>query len=98
MPNKFEGLRALDLRTLKPDGQPWNFPKRADRRLASQLIDKDEPDWLIGSPPCTAFSIWSYAMNCPKMDKEKVDETIAEGRTHLNFVVSLYRKQIMRGS
>ena len=31
------------------------------------------------------------------MDQEKVAQAISEGRTHLNFVVSLYRKQMMRG-
>ena len=36
-------------------------------------------------------------MNYPKMDQEKVAQAISEGRTHLNFVVSLYRKQMMRG-
>ena len=91
------GLRALDLRTRKPDGQPWNFSLRTDRRLTSELIDQDQPDWLIGSPTCTAFSIWNYAMNYPKMAQEKVAQAISEGRTHLNFVVSLYRKQMMRG-
>ena len=92
-----KGLRALDLRTTKPDGTPWDFTVRADRRLARQLIDADDPDWLIGSPPCTPFSIWNYAMNYPKMSKEKVRAAVEAGRTHLNFVVSLYRKQMIRG-
>ena len=46
--------------------------------MASELIDKDEPDWLIGNPPSTAFSLWNYAMNYPKMEKEKVDQAIAD--------------------
>ena len=29
-----EGLGALDLRTMKPDGTPWNFLTRADRKTA----------------------------------------------------------------
>ena len=91
-----EGLRALDLRTQKPNGNPWDFTIRADRRLARELIDRDQPDWLIGSPPCTAFNIWNYAMNYPKMDKEKVRAAVEAGRTHLNFVVGLYRKQMNR--
>ena len=92
-----KGLRALDLRALKPDGRPWDFTVRADRRLARELLDQDDPDWLIGSPPCTAFSLWNYAINCPKMDPEKVRRAVDEGRTHLNFVVSLYRKQMLKG-
>ena len=92
-----KGLRALDLRTAKPDGTPWDFSKRADRQKARQLIDEDDPDWLIGSPPCTAFSTWNFAMNYPKMSKDKVRDAIAAGRVHLNFVVSLYRKQMYKG-
>ena len=92
-----KGLNALDLRTMKPDGQPWNFSQKADRQMARALIDKDNPDWIIGSPPCTAFSIWNYAMNYPKMDPEKVKQAVAEGKVHLDFVVSLYRKQLAKG-
>ena len=73
------GLRDLDLRTLKPDGQPWDVSVRSHRRLASELIDQDQPDWLIGSPPYTPFSICNYAMNYQKMDQEKVGQATSEG-------------------
>ena len=52
-----KGLDALDIRTLKPNGQPWDFNKRSDRNEARRLIDEKQPQWLIGSPPCTPFSI-----------------------------------------
>ena len=29
-----KGIGALDLRTTKPDGTPWDFTKRSDRRIA----------------------------------------------------------------
>ena len=38
------GLNAFDLRTLKPDGTPWNFNDKADRHLAQKMIDEDDPD------------------------------------------------------
>ena len=57
---------------LKPDGTPWNFNDRADRRLAQKMIDEDDPDWIVGSPPCTAFSTWNRQMNYRKMDPKKV--------------------------
>ena len=38
------GLGALDLRTVKPDGTPWDFTKKADRRLAMRKQDEDNPD------------------------------------------------------
>ena len=93
-----KGIGALDIRTTKPDGPPWDFTKRADRRLASELIDSQNPDWLIGSPPCMAFSIWNFAMNYTNMDKAKVQAAIAEGQTNLNFVAKLYRKQMDKAS
>ena len=64
------GLAALDLRTLKDDGTPWNFSLKKDRREASRLVDELDPTWLVGSPPCTAFSQWNVSMNYPKMDLE----------------------------
>ena len=92
-----KGVGALDLRTTKSDGSPWDFNRREDRRLARELIDSEDPEWLIGSPPCTAFSIWNYSMNYPKMDADKVQKAVEEGRVHLNFMASLYRKQLLKG-
>ena len=36
-------------------------------------------------------------MNYPKIDRDKVQRTIEEDKTHLNFVVSLYRNQMLKG-
>ena len=92
-----KGIGALDLRTTKPDGSPWNFCQRADRRLARELISAEDPDWIIGSPPCTAFSNWNHGMNFRKMDPARVQQIVSEGRVHLNFMASLYRRQVARG-
>ena len=88
-----KGLAAMDLRTTKPDGMPWNFDLRSDRKLARDMINQEEPTWVVGSPPCTAFSLWNTAMNYPKaVDQEAVKEAIARGHKHLRFCASLYRK------
>ena len=50
------GLRALDLRTTKPNGAPWDFSLASDRQLARSMIETEKPTWVIGSPPCT-FSV-----------------------------------------
>ena len=84
-----KGLNAFDLRTVKPDGTPWNFNSRSDRKLAKEMIDSANPDWLIGSPPCTAICIWNRQLNYKRMDPEKVKELINEGKRHLNFVCYL---------
>ena len=91
------GLGALDLRTTKPDGTPWNFCRREDRKLSRSMIEKQDPDWIVGAPPCTPFSIWNHGINFKKMDPDKVKALIAEGLVHLRFVCSLYRYQMSRG-
>ena len=39
-----EGLDAIDLRTTKPNGQPWDFCKREDRKLGRQMVDEQQPE------------------------------------------------------
>ena len=62
------GLAALNLRTLKEDGTPWDFLLKKDRREVNRPIDDLDPTWLVGSPPCTVFLQWNVSMNYPKMD------------------------------
>ena len=92
-----KGLHAMDLRTVRPDGQPWDFSRKSDRKLAMAMLSRDSPDWIIGSPPCTSFSIWNFAMNYPKMSPTKIEKAVKEGKTHLSFVVDLYKMQMDRG-
>ena len=49
------GLRALDLRTTKPNGSPWDFSVASDHQLARAMVENEKPTWMIGSPPCTFF-------------------------------------------
>ena len=60
------------------------------------MVQEDEPDWPIGSPPCTAFSLWQQ-LNFQKMTNEKVQRILMEGRLHLQFMVSLYYEQLRGG-
>ena len=93
-----KGIAALDLRTCKDYGTMWNFCNQNDRRLAREMIDKEEPMWLIGSPLCTPVCQWNVAINYPKAkDREAVKKATDEGRRHLDFMVSLYRKQLLAG-
>ena len=66
------GLAACDLRTSKPDGSAWDFTKRGDRKQAMDMIDKLNPYFVIGSPPCTALCAWNAKINFRKMAKDKV--------------------------
>ena len=45
-----ERLAAIDLRTKKPNGKPWDFRNRSDRQLVYRLINELKPDRIIGAP------------------------------------------------
>ena len=92
-----KGLNAFDLRTLKPDGTPWNFCRRRDREEARAYIREHKPDWVIGSPPCTSFCLWNRAFNFKRMDPEVVRRKISEGRKHLSCCISIYGEQMRHG-
>ena len=91
------GLSAFDMRTMKPTGDNWDFNKASDRKLCLKIIGEMNPDFVIGSPPCTPWCVWNQHMNFKKMDPEKVRSMLAEGRTHLEFVARVYRRQIKNG-
>jgi hypothetical protein len=91
------GLQAFDMTTLSPEGAPADFSKAPRRAAARRMRAKDNPDWLTGSPPCTAFSILNRGLNYPKMPAEKVERVIIEGRVHLAFCCQLYKDQLDRG-
>jgi len=90
------GLAAFDLRTCKPSGVPWDFSKKSDRSEALRFVKEKKPVWIIGSPPCTAFSRLQ-GLNFPKMDPARVAQIMKEARAHLHFVISLYHIQIADG-
>ena len=91
------GLRALDLRTTKPNGTPWNFSVASDGQLARSMVETEKPTWIIGSPPCTYFSAWNQGINLKKMDPKRVKELRREAVKHLHFVAGLYRMQLDEG-
>ena len=82
------GLDALDLRSRKPSGEPWDFTRPADRKLALWLVRTRKPTWVIGAPPCTAFSRLQ-GLNFHRMPKSKVDAILKEGRLHLHFMLQI---------
>ena len=90
------GLCAFDLRTAKPTGEAWDFSKKSDRTQALRYVKEKRPTWIIGSPPCTAFS-QLQGLNFPKMDPDKVARIMKEAKAHLHFVISLYHLQIASG-
>ena len=81
-----KGLHALDMCNKKADGSPWDCSKKADRKQARDLVDREDPTWIIGSQPLTVFSLWTYGMSHRKMDPQVVQLRLHDVRIHLKFV------------
>ena len=92
-----KGLRTLDFACTREDGSHWDFSRASDRKEALELLERDDPDWVVGSPPRTAFSMLNVGLNYPKMDKEEVRRRLKEGLVHLKFVCQMYRRQMRCG-
>ena len=93
---KNDGLCDMDLRTLKPNVEAWNFAKREDRMLARKMIRGLKPMWAISSPLCTAFSSWNQ-LNCHLMDPKDVEARLEEGRVHIRLAMEICRYQLNMG-
>ena len=93
------GLRggfSLDL-TVPYEGERWDFAKKSCRDKALDLVRRDKPYLLIGSPPCTAWSNLQNLNACRPGGRAKVDAAKQRARIHLVFCVRLYREQLRAG-
>ena len=73
-----KGLSAFDMRTMKPGGGNWDFCKVADRKLAYKMVQELNPDFVIGSPPCTDWCAWNQHLNFKRMDPARVKQIVEE--------------------
>ena len=92
-----QGLRVLDLRSLRPDGECWDFTRRSDRDWAWRLFLEQKPDWVIGAPPCTDFSMLNVGLNFPRMNPDVVKRRVEMAMLHIRFVVKMYKHQMQQG-
>ena len=90
------GGRSMDLNT------GWDFSLRSDWRKAIEIIIKEDPWMIVGSPPCTMLSllqnlnIHQYGHKEEwKLEFEKKKKRAAE--EHVKFCTQLYRLQMSRG-
>ena len=90
---------ALDLTIPDVDGSLWDFDSKIMRDRAMQTVKEERTQLPIGSPMCTActvFSIWQRINNlirCPvtvAAEKKRAVE-------HVVFSVKLYREQMSHG-
>ena len=66
------------------------------RQDVATLIEREDPLFLIGAPPCTVFSSMQNS-NQKHNVGEQWEVKYQEGLTHLEFAVQLYWEQIPRG-
>ena len=92
-----DGLHAMDLRTVKPCVEHWDFSKASGRKLARSMVEELKPTWVVGSPPCTFFSAWNQGFKLRKMDPDRVEAMQKQAVMHLHFVAGIYRMQIDAG-
>lgn len=89
------GLRggdSFDLTVKREDGSPWDFAKRFQRKEAMKKTIKDEPYFVIGSPPCTRWSILEKGIKS-KYTKEEWDAKLRAGKVHIDFCLAVYEFQ-----
>jgi len=78
------------------DGRSWNFLLESDRRRARRIIQTERPFLVIGSPPCTAFSIMN-AINFARMPADEVRRRMTEARILFDFAMEVYEMQLRAG-
>ena len=87
---------AVDLNEMKEDGTYWDLNKPEDIQEVHDIVDRDEPVLLTGSPPCHMFSQLqnlNWKNMAPDVRRKKMDEAIH----HLHTSVELYVKQHRAG-
>ena len=75
-----KGLDAFDLTVRKPNGDFLDFSLRQIREEAEAIVRMTKPEWLIGCPPCRAFSILNQNLNLQRMDPTRRRRLLREGR------------------
>ena len=91
------GLRegfAVDLSTQRSGGEFWDLSRQEDREELERLQEKEAPELLTGSPPCTDFCRLLHL----KLTKEEIEQRQRErGRPFVETSVAAYRRQLDSG-
>ena len=87
---------SFDLVVDAESGQSWNFLKVEDRRRCWRQLKLEDPWVVIGSPPCTPFSV-IQALNKTRSNPQEQQRKLIEGKVLLNFALDVYRWQVRRG-
>ena len=79
----------------------WDFNREDHKRQAWAKVREEAPVLLIGSPPCTYFSVLQELNKAVHGDKpgwrEKFDHETAKAIKHVESCCALYRYQVQQG-
>ena len=89
---------AFDITVDDPDdGQPWDFNVEAKREKAREILRKQKPYLLIGSPMCTAFCFWQRLNAARWGNTAEAQAARTKAVKHMEFAASLYFEQLQAG-
>ena len=85
---------SLDLTRVDPKtGEAWNLADKKVQSRVKKMIIEGKPMFVIGSPPCTAFSTMQN-LSRGKRDPKIVERELEEGKEHIRFCIEIYILQI----
>ena len=76
----------------------FDFDTLHDRQRAWEMVHRDVPLLIIGSPPCTYFSVLNELNKHINRDNaawmQRFDDNLRKAKRHVKFCCSLYRHQV----
>jgi hypothetical protein len=91
----FEPGSTFDLRADK-NGRCWDLLRADHRREVRRRIAEERPYLVVGSPPCTDFSVLFRGLCVPRMCPEEVRRRRVRAEILLRFSVEIYQAQLAR--
>ena len=90
-------IDILDVLVLQDDGTPWDFDLPINSIRPIQLLKRERPRLLVGSPVCTYFS--QLMKRCrARMEPEQFERCFKTFVIHLELACCVYRVQIALGA
>jgi hypothetical protein len=87
---------SFDMIVDQHTGASWDFLQADHRRRCWARLRIENPWVVIGSPPCTAFSVLNRGLNRDRVPAERRERQLAEGKVLLGFALSVYTWQVRR--
>ena len=85
---------CIDLSTQRSDGQYRDLSRAEDKKLFEALQRDEQPQLLVGSPPCTDFcGLLRLSMTESEVEERKE----RSGKPHMRTCVEAYWRQLDEG-